>query len=90
MSPTDQVKEEIECYLSAPNLDVEVNPLLWWKVEGVHYPMLSKLARKYLVICATSSPSEHVFSSSGKTMTPLRANLKPGNVDKLVFLAKNL
>ena len=71
MSPTDQVKKEIECYLSAPNLDAEGNLLLWWKVEGVHYPMLSKLASKYLAVCATRSPSERVFSSFGKTVTPL-------------------
>lgn len=90
MSPKDQVEKEMERYLNAPDLDVEGNPLLWWKVEGLRYPILSKLARKYLAVCATSSPSERVFSSSGNIVTPLRTNLKPDKVDKLVFLAKNL
>ena len=83
MSPTGQVKKEIECYHSPPNLYVEGNPLLCWKVEGVYYPMLSKLARKYLAVCATSSLSKYIFSSSRKIVTPLRTNLKPDNVDKL-------
>ena len=31
VSPRSQVEKEIENYLNAPDLDVESNPLLWWK-----------------------------------------------------------
>ena len=86
----DQMEKEMESYLSAPDLDAEDNPLLWWKAEALRYPILAKLAKKYLAICATSSASEQVFSASGKIVTPLRSLLKPDKVNKLVFLSQNL
>ncbi len=46
--------------------------------------------RKYLCVCATSTPSERVFSTAGKVVGPQRALLKPDKVNMLVFLAKNL
>ena len=110
VSPRSQVEKEIANYLNAPDLDVESNPLLWWKCEAPRYPILprysilSKLAKKYLSVCATSDASEakkylsvcatsdaseRVLSSSGKIVTPLRTNLKP-DINKLDFLPKNL
>ena len=64
------------------------HPLQWWASESSKYPCLSQLAMKYLLVYATNSPSEHVFSASGKIVTPLRSNLKPDKVDKLDFCLK--
>ena len=58
-------------------------------LEQVTAIRISKLAMKYLSICATSSSSERVFSASGKIVTPLQNSLKPDKVDKLVFLSQN-
>ncbi|XP_039672041.1 ubiquitin carboxyl-terminal hydrolase 29-like [Perca fluviatilis] len=44
---------------------IEADPVAWWKLHQVTYPKLTKLARKYLCIAATSSPSERLFSTSG-------------------------
>ena len=88
--PLEQVQGEIENYLRLPHLDEESNPLEWWKLNSGQFKILAKLARKHLVIRATSCASERLFSASGKIVTPLRSNLKPENVDKLVFLAMNL
>jgi len=41
-------------------LDAEEDPLKWWIESQRIYPRLSKLARKYLCIPATSSSSERV------------------------------
>ena len=71
----DQMEKETESYLSAQDLDAEDSPLLWWKAEALRYPILAKLAKTYLAICATSSASERVFSASGKIVTPLRSLL---------------
>ncbi|GAA6088825.1 zinc finger BED domain-containing protein 1-like [Tachysurus ichikawai] len=62
----------------------EANPLDWWRKHHVHLPTLSKVAKKKsLCIPATSSPSERVFSSGGKTLLHEKVNM-------LVFLSKNL
>ena len=86
----DKVRKEVQYYIDTPCLDVEEDPLQCWASESSKYPCLSQLAMKYLSVCATSSPSECVFSASGKIVTPLRSNLKPDKVDKLVFVSQNL
>ncbi|XP_041821745.1 E3 SUMO-protein ligase ZBED1-like [Chelmon rostratus] len=84
------VASELQAYLQCASLDSENDPLDWWKEHGKLYPRVSKLAKKYLCIPATSSPSERVFSTGGNVVTCHRASLKPEHVDRLVFLAKNL
>ncbi|XP_040184728.1 E3 SUMO-protein ligase ZBED1-like [Rana temporaria] len=81
---------ELHSYLFLGNTDSEDDPLVWWKVYKEQYQRLSAVARKYLCIPATSSPSERVFSTGGNIVTCRRFALKPQNVDRLVFLAKNL
>ena len=62
-------------------MDVEDEPLFWWRENNRSYPMLSVLAYKSLAVCA----SESLFSSSGSIVNPLRGNLNPEKVDMLVF-----
>ena len=86
----ERVQEELIRYLQCPQPEVKSSPLEWWKGQQKNFPILSHLAKKYLSVCATSSPSERVFSASGNIINSKRTYLNPDNVDKLVFLAKNL
>ena len=90
LTPQQRVKQEIDQYLTHPQLNIEDDPLSWWKLENVRYPILAKLARKYLCLCATSVPAERVFSCGGIIVCDKRTCLKPERVDSLVFLAQNL
>lgn len=90
LSPEQKCRNELEQYQATPKLDFEDNPLQWWKSNSSNYPLLSTVARKYLCVCATSSPSERVFSCSGNIVTPFRTSLNPQKVDMLTFLSKNL
>ena len=65
---------------------MEADPLTWWHHNCKVFPLLSKLARKYLSVCATSSHSERLFSSGGHVVNSLRGNLNPERVNMLVFL----
>lgn len=84
------MEKELENYLLAPDADSEAEPLEWWKMHERNFPRVSQLAKRYLCIPATSSPSERVFSTGGNIVTCNRAALKPETVDRLVFLARNL
>ncbi|XP_051798998.1 zinc finger BED domain-containing protein 4-like [Acanthochromis polyacanthus] len=86
----DAIKAELDNYLMTPTIDGEEDPLVWWRMHNVNFPWLCKLARKFLCIPATSSPSERLFSASGNIVTCQRSCLKPSKVDMLVFLTKNL
>ena len=90
MSEEDRIKTELTTYLLAPVIKPSDDPLVWWKNNEDNHPRLSKLAKKYLAICATSAPSERLFSVGGNIVTCTRAHLKPDAVDRLVFLSVNL
>ena len=90
LSPEQQIKAEVDAYVAIPKVDPEEDPLHWWKVQSPRFPGMRKLAQSYLSVCATSSPSERLFSTSGNIVTTQRASLKPDKVDMLVFLATNL
>jgi hypothetical protein len=41
----------------------------YWKAKQFYFPIISKIAKDYLAIPATSAPSECVFSVSGDVIT---------------------
>lgn len=90
LTDKEKVEKELKNYLLAPDPDSEMDPLQWWKIHEKSFPRISCLAKRYLCIPATSTPSERVFSTGGNIVTCQRAALKPEMVDTLVFLARNL
>jgi len=90
LSPLEKAKNEVTMYFQHSQLDVDNCPLVWWRREAIHLPILSSLAKKYLCICATSVASERAFSTGGNIVTNKRNCLKLHVVDQMVFLAKNL
>ncbi|XP_061550161.1 E3 SUMO-protein ligase ZBED1-like [Phycodurus eques] len=84
------VELELNMYLQTANLDPEKDALIWWRQHEVNFPLVAKLAKKYLCIPATSFPSERIFGASGNMVTSKRSCLKPERVDQLVFLSVNL
>ncbi|XP_053554170.1 thyroid hormone receptor alpha isoform X1 [Bombina bombina] len=89
-TPYAKAEEEIEKYCKAPSLPLTEDPLKWWHVHEVIFPLLSHLSKRYLCIPGTSVSAERVFSTAGDVVTAKRSTLKPEHVDQLVFLQKNL
>ncbi|XP_060558884.1 E3 SUMO-protein ligase ZBED1-like [Ruditapes philippinarum] len=89
-SLVDQVKEEIDKYMGIDLLDLNSDPLSWWKNNKWFFPHLAALAQKRLCVPATSVPSERVFSTAGDILSAQRAALSAENVDMLIFLKKNM
>ena len=90
ISPEQKVEHEMDMYLKEKKVDLEENPLEWWKFHEYMFPALSKVCKKYLCTPATSTSSERVFSKGGQIATPLRGSLKPDTVEMLIFLSMNL
>ena len=79
---------EIQQYIKTPLLSRKEDPLLWWKANSHVYPTLTKSARKYLSILATSIPSERLFSAAREVIVVKRNRIKPKNVNMFLFLNK--
>lgn len=52
--------------------------------------VVTQVAKKYLVVPATSAPSERLFSKLGKIVNELRVSLKPDKAEMLTFLSRNI
>lgn len=83
-------EEEMDLYCRSPAVPLSEDPLDWWHRHKGTFPLLSRLAKRYLCIPGTSVSAERVFSTAGDVITAKRSALKPDHVDQLVFLHKNL
>lgn len=95
----EEAEKEVERYRAASGLAMEQaqesgkilypNPLDWWRLNAVKFPLLAALARRLLSIPASQAQSERVFSSAGQVVTQTRNRLSSENVELLVAL-KNI
>uniref|UniRef100_A0A1X7V8F4 HAT C-terminal dimerisation domain-containing protein n=1 Tax=Amphimedon queenslandica TaxID=400682 RepID=A0A1X7V8F4_AMPQE len=81
-------QEEMDAYFCEKAISRNVNPLVWWKDNQLHFPNLAKVARLLLSIPATSAPVERIVSAAGLTVPNLRSSLNPDTVDVLIFLIR--
>ena len=84
-SHEDMIEMELTEYKNEPELPTKTrgernSPLEWWKSSQNRFPILSRLARIYLAVQATSASSERVFSKAERVIS------KEG----LIFLQKGL
>lgn len=77
-------------YMNIEFLNIQDDPILFWKNNKQMLGALCEVALKYSCIPATSVPSERVFSKAGQIVSARRNRLLPDNVDKLIFLNANL
>ena len=52
---------EIDSYLDEPSIGMNENSLAWWCTNQHRYSVLSKMAKKYLAVTASSAPPGRVF-----------------------------
>lgn len=62
--------------------------LSWWRdpANQSKFPTMTRLARRYLAIPASSAPSERVFSKYGAIWEKRRGNLNPETANDTIFL----
>ena len=65
------------------------SPFEWWANKKGKYPILARLARIYLAVPATSTPSERLFSNAGNLLTSKRTRMHPELFKRIMFLKRN-
>jgi hypothetical protein len=71
--------------LKAPRLDIESEPLLYWKNEH-SFPLIKQLVKKYLCAPPSSVESERLFSTAGNIYTNKRNKLSGEHAEQQLFL----
>lgn len=78
-------EDELSSYLASPVSFKDDDPLERWEIMKTQYPLLYKIAQKYLSIIAMSVPGERLFSKT--EMTQSRNELtEPTTLNKISFL----
>ncbi|KAG8225184.1 hypothetical protein J437_LFUL001311 [Ladona fulva] len=77
---------DLRLYIQMPLCNSEQDPLNFGYKYVANMPLVSKMAKKYLCILATSVPSERLLSKAGQICSDLRSRIKSTNVDKLLFI----
>lgn len=83
----ENLPADLKHFFDQPVLDLKANPIeFWYNSHGNIYPHLSRVARPYLCVPATSVPCERVFSRAKNILTPLRNRTTPEHAQQLLFL----
>jgi len=78
------VMSEVDIYLEEKVELPQVDPIEWWRTYESRFPNLSRMARDYLAIPATSVPSEHCFSIAGNVLTKRRSAMTEGMANAIM------
>lgn len=80
---------ELRSYTDEKIIFSREDPLEFWQKRVPSYPRLNKLAKRFLIIPATSVPCERIFSKAGELITDRRNRLSAKHVDQILFLNAN-
>ena len=90
MNKNTCIKHEVQAYLIDTDNNNYLSLLEWWRVNGGKFWNVARVARKWLAVPETSTPSERVFSICGLVHTTKRSNLLGLSMEKQVFCYNNL
>ena len=78
---------ELERFQLEPKLKSSDDPLLWLTVKRLEYPLMSKLAMKYLPVQASSTPAERAMSRMNNILSQKRTRMKSDLFNKMMVLS---
>lgn len=84
-------KSEVEEYLLLSQIPFTMafDLLDWWRTRSAMWPNLSRMARQFLALPATSGGVERIFSAGGVMNGDLRKRLKEETLSIQLFVNKN-
>ncbi|KAK3288263.1 hypothetical protein CYMTET_4253 [Cymbomonas tetramitiformis] len=82
-------KDELSIYLSLPDVPLDTYLLKWWKSQEVELPSLSRMARQFLGVPATTAGVERAFSKVTFMHSDLRKRLSEGSIEHSIMASMN-
>jgi hypothetical protein len=84
-----KASNEVEEYLKEDKIPFNQCPFNWWLNKKNKYPVLTKMARIFLAIPATSTSSERLFSDARNLLTSKRSRIDSELFKRMMFLKRN-
>ena len=72
--------DELIKYWESADASFDIEPLSWWHAHSTEYPVLSKMAKDYLSVQASSVPCEQLFSLAGNVVSKKRNKLDKSTI----------
>ena len=85
-----EAKCEVALYCEEGVDPEDSDTLKYWTNNRKKFPLLSRLARKFLCIPASSATLERVFSTAGNAVSERRTSLSIDNIEMLVYMKENM
>lgn len=82
----ERIPTDLKHNLNQPTIPINENIFEFWNVHRNMYHHISKISKQYVLLVATSVPSERLFSKAGNIMTNKRNKLKGEKLQQLLFL----
>ena len=76
---------QAKAYFNEKRIEIDDDPLAYWKERSVQWPQLAKLAYKYLCAPIGSCASEREFKIAKNMSSDERVRLLPENIERLLF-----
>jgi hypothetical protein len=95
VSLTSHGSEKLDAYLVLPQAHhvnkagEECDILAWWKTHAHMFPSLSKMARAYLAMLASSAGVERLFTAVGRMHSSFRKNAKEESLEMQLVVYQN-
>ena len=83
-------QQQWEKFRREPQIMVQDDPLRWWNNNKDKFPLVAKLARKYLAMQVSAAASERVWSLAGNVESKKRMSLDPETLHQVLFIKSNL
>ena len=80
------------CRAEARHIDgiLELDPISLWEGNSIKLPLMTKLAKVYLLAPSSTADVEWLFSVAGRICRPHRSKLNPKTIELLVTLKYRL
>ena len=81
----NDVQDELEIYFALPDATLDVDPLLWWPKHEKLLPSMSRMARQFLGVPASSAAVERLFSGVGQDFAKQRQAMSEQTLEEITW-----
>ena len=82
---SNNVRDELELYFALPDAPLETDPLCWWPMHEKLLPSLSRMARQFLGVPASSAAVERLFRGVGQDFAKQRQAMSEHTLEELTW-----